>query len=215
VDLAAGGAGDYARGLAVDVELEGVVADRDRNDLAGVDHADVDALGGDHDGAALGHAPLHDDWPRRGGRVCGSPGSAEPVPVVSGNRAWQCAKERAGVADDRHLRAVQPQRDALSGQVEADVDLAATEASKPDAVDSPFDLDSRSCPARQRRRPGWSGAVGCQPGEFDEGQPGRQCLEPCAISEDVQGCLIRPDGDRLSGQGGAEPDLLAADPQVP
>jgi hypothetical protein len=64
VDLAAGGAGNYAHGLAVDVELEGVVADRDRDDLAGVDHADVDALGGDHDGAALGHAPLHDDWAR-------------------------------------------------------------------------------------------------------------------------------------------------------
>ena len=30
----------------------------DGNDLAGVDHADVYALGGHHDGATLGHAPL-------------------------------------------------------------------------------------------------------------------------------------------------------------
>jgi hypothetical protein len=51
---AGGGAGDYAHGLAIDVELEAVIADSDCDDLAGVDHADVDALGGDHDGAALG-----------------------------------------------------------------------------------------------------------------------------------------------------------------
>jgi hypothetical protein len=38
----------------------------DGDGLAGVDHADVDSLGGDHDLAALGYSPLHR---HRSGRV--------------------------------------------------------------------------------------------------------------------------------------------------
>ena len=44
----------------------------------------------------------------------------------------------------------------------------------------PFDLDGRSCPGRQRRRPGGAGAVSYQPGQFDEGQPRGQRLAPDA-----------------------------------
>jgi hypothetical protein len=63
VDLAGGGSRDGARGLPVDVELEGVIVGRDGNGLAGVDHADLDSLSGDHDLAALGYPPLHRDRP--------------------------------------------------------------------------------------------------------------------------------------------------------
>jgi len=56
-----------------------VVAGGHGDDLAGVDQADVDALGGDHDLAALGYPPLNRHWPgrrRRAGR--GPPGAAQP-----------------------------------------------------------------------------------------------------------------------------------------
>jgi hypothetical protein len=42
-----------------DVEPEAVVVNGDGDDLAGVDQADLDAVGGDHDLAALGYPPLH------------------------------------------------------------------------------------------------------------------------------------------------------------
>jgi hypothetical protein len=42
--------GDY---LAVQADLEAVVTDGNGDDLAGMDHPYVDALGGDHDRAAL------------------------------------------------------------------------------------------------------------------------------------------------------------------
>jgi len=216
VDLGAGSAGDGADTFAVDVELEAVIAGSNRDDLPGVDHADMDPLRGDHDGAALRYAPLHDDWTgcRRWARG-GSSGSAEPVPVTGRDRAWHCAKERAVVADDSHLSAIHPQCDALSGQVEADIDLVSAQTSKSHAVNSPIDLDSRSCPARRRRGPGRARTVSCQPGQLDETRPRGQRLEPDAINEHMEGFLIHPDGDLPSRQSGTEPDLLAADPQVP
>jgi hypothetical protein len=59
VDLAAGSSRDRAGTFAVNIEPEAVVAGSDRDDLPGVDHADLDLLPGDHDGAALRHTPLH------------------------------------------------------------------------------------------------------------------------------------------------------------
>jgi hypothetical protein len=43
-----------------------VIGDGHGHDYSGVDHTDVDALGGDHDGAALRYAPL--DYDRSGQR---------------------------------------------------------------------------------------------------------------------------------------------------
>jgi hypothetical protein len=52
------------------------------------DHADLDALGGDQDGAALGHPPLRGyrtgGWCREAGCQAGS---AEPVPIGGRDRA--------------------------------------------------------------------------------------------------------------------------------
>jgi hypothetical protein len=62
---------------------------------------------------------------------------------------------------------------------------------------------------------GRPGAVGGQAGQFDDPEPGGQGLEPGAVQqEDMQDCLVGPDGDLAACQCGAEPDLLAADPQV-
>jgi hypothetical protein len=80
VDLPGRGPGHDGDGLAVDVEPEAVIVSGDGDDLAGVDHADLDSLGGDHDLATLGYPPLHGH------------GAA------------------AVLADDGHLGAVHPQR---------------------------------------------------------------------------------------------------------
>ncbi|HET6191187.1 MAG TPA: hypothetical protein VFE59_29820 [Trebonia sp.] len=58
--FAGGRARHCADHLTVDDEPELVVLSGHGDVRAGVDHADVDALGGDHDGAALGDAPLDD-----------------------------------------------------------------------------------------------------------------------------------------------------------
>ena len=80
--------------LTVDDEPELVVLSGHGDLFAGVDHTDVDPLGGDHDGAALGHAPPDDDRPgggcwRAGCTAC----SAEPVPVSWRDGAGQGAQE--------------------------------------------------------------------------------------------------------------------------
>jgi hypothetical protein len=59
VDLAGGGAGDDGDGVTVDVQPEAVVAGRDGDDLAGVDDAGLDPLGGDHDLPALRYPALN------------------------------------------------------------------------------------------------------------------------------------------------------------
>jgi len=51
VDFPGGGAGDDGDSVDVDEEGELVVLGDHGNGLAGVDHADVDFLGGDHDAA--------------------------------------------------------------------------------------------------------------------------------------------------------------------
>lgn len=69
VDLAGGGAGHDADGLPVDGEPEAVVLGGDGEDLARVDQADLDLLGGDHDASAGGDPPLHGHRPGRRGRA--------------------------------------------------------------------------------------------------------------------------------------------------
>src|SRR5215470_3591907 len=55
------------------------------------------------------------------------------MPFASRDRAGQDALQGAVLADNRHLGAFHPQGDALSGQVEADVDLRAR-PTRPDAL---------------------------------------------------------------------------------
>jgi hypothetical protein len=59
MDLPGSGPGPDGDGLAVDVEPEDMVVSGDGDDLAGVDHADLDSLSRYHDLASLGYAPLH------------------------------------------------------------------------------------------------------------------------------------------------------------
>lgn len=66
MDLAGGGARDDGDDILADADLEAVVPGGHGDGLAGVDHADVDALGGHHDLPSLRHAALHCNWP--GGR---------------------------------------------------------------------------------------------------------------------------------------------------
>src|ERR1017187_1122613 len=73
---------------------------------------------------------------------------------------------------------------------------------RPVALTVRFHLDHRPIPGRQR------------PGQFTSPQPRGQGLDPGTISQHVQADLIYPDGDLPPGQGGAEPDLLAAELQV-
>jgi len=61
VDLGGGRAWHDGDCLVVEADLEAVVARGDGDELARVDHADLDLLGSDHDAAAGGHAPLDRD----------------------------------------------------------------------------------------------------------------------------------------------------------
>jgi len=77
------GAGDDSDGVAVDVEPEAVVVGGVGDDFAGVDHADLDPLGGDHDLPALGYPALHYDGPRWWRRAgCCPSGAAQQLPVA-------------------------------------------------------------------------------------------------------------------------------------
>ncbi|MFZ2042654.1 MAG: hypothetical protein WAV12_01515 [Trebonia sp.] len=119
------------------------------------------------------------------------------------------------MAEDGHLGAVHPQRDALPCEVVADVELPARQADRAGSVDHALDLDCSAGPGPERRWPGWAGAVGGQARHLDDPEPGGQGLEPGAVQQDVHDCLISPDGDLAACRCGAEPDLLAADLQVP
>jgi hypothetical protein len=140
VALPAAGAGHSGDSLAVDVELECVVVGGDGDDLAGVDHADLDALRCHHYLAALGYSPLHCHRATGRGRndAGGSACTSEPMPVTNEDRAGQNAQQRAIMTDDSHLSALHTQRNPLSGQLEADIELGARQADQPDGIDHPM-----------------------------------------------------------------------------
>lgn len=121
VDLTGGRARHRADHLTVDDEQELALLCGNVHRLAGVDDADVDALGGDHDGAALRHAALHGHrpggWWRDGGCPVSTP---QPAPVSGRDRAGQGAQQHPAMADNGHDGAVHPQRDPLPGQLAAD-----------------------------------------------------------------------------------------------
>jgi hypothetical protein len=59
------------------------------------------------------------------------------MPVTNEDRAGQNAQQRAIMTDDSHLSALHTQRDPLSGQLEADIELGARQADQPDGIDHP------------------------------------------------------------------------------
>ena len=63
VDLASGGTGRDVNPLPVDGQPGAVAGGSFGDDLAGVDHSGLDALGGDHHGAALRRTALDDGRP--------------------------------------------------------------------------------------------------------------------------------------------------------
>ena len=74
--------------LPVDGEPEGVVLGGDGDDLARVDQADLDLLGGHHDAAAGRDPPLHGHRPGPRGRAArGLAGAAQPEPVPGRSRS--------------------------------------------------------------------------------------------------------------------------------
>jgi hypothetical protein len=165
VNLAAGGAGHRGHGVAVDVEAESIVAGGDRDDLPGVDHADLDPLGGDHDLASLRYPALHRERPGgRGRSSCGPACAAQPVPFAWRNRARQGTQQCPVVADDRHLRAVHPQGDAFPGQLEADTDRRSCQSGQPGGVHHSLHLDRGAGRGREGGRPGRASAISGQPG---------------------------------------------------
>jgi hypothetical protein len=85
------------------------------------------------------------------------------------------------VADDGHLGAVHPERDALAGEFIADVQLPARQADQAGAVDHPLDLDRGAGPAGQRRGSGGAAPVSGQAGQRGDVEPGGQRLEPGAV----------------------------------
>jgi hypothetical protein len=149
--------------LAVNVEPEGVVVGSHGDDLAGVDHADMDALGGDHDATSLGYPPLHryrpECWCWHAGCAAGS---AQPVPVSRRDGAGQ-GRVRSSSPSTLMTAIWVPsirQGDALAGELVADVRLPAGETDQADAVDHPLYLDRHAVAGRQGRGSGKASSVG-------------------------------------------------------
>ena len=118
------------------------------------------------------------------------------------------------MADDGHLGAVHPQGDLLPGELVADVDLAACQAARPVALT--IRSTSMAGPVPDGSGEGPAGrAPSAARRASSTAEPGGQRLQPGAVQQDMQDCLIDPDGDLTAGQRRAEPDLLAADLQVP
>ena len=94
----------------------------DGDDLAGVGHADLDALAGDLDAAAGGDPPLDGDggFGQRGGP--GQADALEPVPLAGRDGAGQGAPQHAVLGEDVHQLAVEAQAGPLPGQRGADQD---------------------------------------------------------------------------------------------
>jgi hypothetical protein len=93
------------------------------------------------------------------------------MPLANWDGAGQDALQCAVVADNRHLGAFHPKGDALSGQVEADVDLRAGQTDEAGRVDHALDLDGGACAGREEGRPGRAGAGGGQADQLGDTKP--------------------------------------------
>lgn len=95
--------------------------------------------------------------------------------------------------------------------------LPAGEADQAGGVDEPFDLDRGAGlddSGGDRWRTGGLTVVGEKLAQVGGGEPGRDGLEPDAVDEQVDDGGVGPEGDRQSGAGGAQPELLPADGEV-
>ena len=119
------------------------------------------------------------------------------------------------MAEDGHQWSFHPQRDPLPGQRRADADLLVGQADQAGGVDGAVHLDHRPGAGGQRRGACGAGAAGGQPGQLSDPEPGWKGLDPGTVQQHMQADRIDPEGDLPPGQGGAEPDLLAAEPQFP
>jgi hypothetical protein len=184
--------------------------------LARVDHSGVDLLPGDHEPAPGRHSPLHGDGPTRLWREGpAAAGTAQPGTAVGWDGAGRGAQQRPVVAENRHQGSFHAQGDPLPGQWQANTDLLVAQAEAAVGVDGAVHLDHCPIPGRQRRGACRTCAVGGQPGQLSDPEPGWQGPDPGAIEQHVQADRIGPEGDLPPGQGRAKPDLLPADPQVP
>ncbi len=128
----------------------------------------MNALPGNDESAAAADAPL--DAHRFGRRPRWWPGGAgvADADVVGGGKgAGQAAQQDAVGGDDLHDTAVDPDGDALSGELVADGVLPAGERDQAGGVDEPVNLD---------RAAGFAGLDGWRPGRVAVlGQQLRSC----------------------------------------
>jgi hypothetical protein len=167
--------------------------------LAGVADAEVDLLPSDGDAAAAADPPLD---PHRFDRGCrwwaGGAGVADAglfrrVEWV-GQAAQRCAIEVEEVQDT----AVEAGDDASAGEVVADRVLSAGKCDQAVAGDDAVDLD-RLARLDGSGDDGWRSsspaAVGEEPVQVRDGEPGRDGLEADAVQEQVHHGGVRPQSD--------------------
>jgi len=148
------GAGNDGQDSARRVEdAEDGLVDLDSDDLAGVGHADLDALVADLDAAAGGHLPLHPRRPGGWGREwSGQASVAEPVALLGRDRGGHGAGQHA-VDDQVQQRPVQAEGDPASGVLEPDRDGSSGQGDHTDRVGGAVDLNRQP----RRKRAGSSG----------------------------------------------------------
>lgn len=132
---------------------------------------------------------------RRVGWWSGGAGVAEAGQVGGCERVGQTAEQDA-VSDELEQAAVDADSESTAGEVVADRVLPAGESDRAGGIDQPVNLDghARLADAGGKRR--WPGGAGVVGQETNDGAVG-------------------PERDRGACPVGAEPELLAADGQVP
>lgn len=146
------------------VDPPGGVGGLDGDGAAGVDHADVDALSGDGQGAAAADPPLDPLWV--GGRLgwrAGGPGVADAGHVGWGEWIGQAAQQGT-VLDELEQALVEEDGDSVAGEVATDRVLPAGQADGADRVDRAVHLNRcAQLAGGQGRRPGGAAAVVQEP----------------------------------------------------
>jgi hypothetical protein len=126
------------------VDPPGGVGGLDGDGAPGVDHADVDALPGDGQGAAAADPPFH-PW-RVSGRLgwrTGGPSVAEAGQLRRGERVGQAAQQNT-VLDELEQAVAEADGDPAAGEVVADRVLPSGQADGADRVDGAVHLDRRT-----------------------------------------------------------------------
>ncbi|WP_157740274.1 hypothetical protein [Micromonospora auratinigra] len=98
--------------------------------------------------------------------------------------------------------------EGAAGVGDADVDALTGNDQGSSAADAAFDLERLGRGLRWRS--GGLAVVGEELAQMRRGEAGRDGLESDAVDEQVNDGGVDPEGDRKSGAGGAEPELLPA-----